>query len=183
MTSILITRKASYDLLIDNTEQKYPAYLLTILATRFYPAEEHSLETAETTEDLLRFMKEHKVFFVKNADIFKRNGILPPMRLTIKGALDAGDRLGDVKSGLDYFHNLAFSRSSQVVIRPHLIMEQLLEGQEYYESFELINYYRGIIMDGIALKLHEEAIESGELPPGTCKTMRKDLCLYGCGCY
>jgi hypothetical protein len=183
MTSILITRNGSYDLLIDNTEQKYPASLLTILATRFYPVEEHSLETAETTEDVLRLMNEHKVFFVKNADIIKRSGILPPMRLTTKGSLDAGDRLGDYKSGLDYFYTMAFSRSSELAIRPHLIIEGLLEDQEYYKGFELIDYYRGIVMDGIALKLHEQAIQSGELPPGTCKTMRKDLCLYGCGCY
>jgi hypothetical protein len=183
MTSILITRNGSYDLLIDNSEQKYPACLLTVIAAKFYPVEEHSIKTAETTDDLLWFMKEHKVFFVENANIVERCRILPPMRLTTTQALDAGDRLGNLASGLDYFHSLAFSRSDQVVIRPHLIVEQLLEGQEYYEGFELINYYRGIVMDDIALKLHEEAIESGELPPRTCKTMRKDLCLYGCGCY
>jgi hypothetical protein len=183
MTSILITRNDSYDLLIDNSEQKYPVSSLTDIAIKFYPVTEHSLETAETSQDVLRLMTEQKVFFVENADIFKRCRILPPMRLNTKQALDAGDRLGDLESGLDYFHSLAFSRSDQVVIRPHLIIEQLLEGQEYYEGFELINYYRGIVMDGIALKLHEEAIKSGELPPDTCKTMRKDLCLYGCGCY
>jgi hypothetical protein len=183
MTSILITRNGSYDLLIDNSEQKYSASYLTDLAAKFYPAAEHSPKIAETTEDVLRLMKEHKVFSVKNADIIKRCCILPPMRLTTKQALGFGDRLGNLASGLDYFHSLAFSRSNQVVIRPHLIIEQLLEGQEYYEGFELINYYRGIVMDGITLKLHEEAIESGELPPGTCKSMRKDLCLYGCGCY
>lgn len=183
MTSILITRNNSYDLLIDNTEQKYPAYLLTILATRFYPAEEHSLETAETTEDLFRLMKEHKLFFVENTDIIKQSGILPPMWLTTKEALDAGDRLGDVESGLNYFRRLAFSSSSELAIRPYLIVEQLLEGQEHYEGVELIDYLRGIVADRITLKNHEQAIKSGELPAGTCQTMRKDLCLYGCGCY
>jgi hypothetical protein len=167
MTSILIIRNGSYDLLIDNSEQKYPATLLTDLATKFYPAKEHSVKTAETTENLLQLMKEHKVFFVENADIFKQNGILPPMHLTTKEALDAGDRLGDVGSGIEYFHSLAFSRSSEIAIRPQLIIEQLLEDQEYYECFQLIDYLRGIVMDSITLKLHEEAIESGKLPPDT----------------
>jgi hypothetical protein len=124
MTSIFIIRDNSYDLLIESDEPMYSKAVLTILASRFYPVDQHSSLTAETIDDIYQFSRDHNVFFINiPADKLECPGRLPAMVITAKQALDAGDRLGDYKSGVDYFYTMAFSYTSDLSVQPHLIAE------------------------------------------------------------
>jgi hypothetical protein len=183
MTSIFIIRDNSYDLFIKNEEPVYPKAVLTMLASRFYPVEQHNSFPAETTDDFHQLSREHNVFFIKNPEILKHTDRLPAMVVTAKQALDAGDRLGDYKTGVDYFHTMAFSHSSDLAFQPLLVADHLREYLEDMKGDELINTLRRIILDRIELKKLGAAIDAGQLPANTCRNMNKDMCLYGCSCY
>jgi hypothetical protein len=181
--SIFIIRDNSYDLLIENDGQMYPMAMLTILASRFYPVEQHSPLIAETTDDVHQLSREHNVFFINNPEMIKNIGRLPTMIVTAQQALDAGDRLGDYESGADYFYKMAFSRSSEFAFQPLLVVEHLRECLEHMEGDQLINTLRRIILNRIELKKLAADIDAGLLPANTCRNKRVDMCLWGCTCY
>jgi hypothetical protein len=183
--AIFIIRDNSYDLLIENDGCfGQPMAMLTILASRFYPVEQHSPFTAEITDDVHQLSREHNVFFINNpADKLKCLGRLPAMVITAKQALDAGDRLGDYKSGVDYFREMAFSYTSEYAVQPLLIAEHLHEYMEDMEGDELIYTLRRIILDNIESKKWAAAIDAGQLPANTCRNRNKNMCLWDCTCY